>query len=121
LDEIQARLDAHYEDVAYADDIAEGSDDLIPKDYERHYCAEDGKDWPCPDVTDYAQEDIRYLLAELRKAHEALTRVEALHVPVIEDGDPVGCALCDWAHPDGDNWPCNTRAAVAAANGDGRG
>jgi hypothetical protein len=42
--------EAHYEEVAYADDIAEGSEDLIPEDYERHYCAEDGEDWPCTTV-----------------------------------------------------------------------
>lgn len=46
----QDKLDDHYEEIAYADDIAEGSEDLIPDDYERHYCAEDGEDWPCATV-----------------------------------------------------------------------
>lgn len=40
---------AHVEGVAYADDIAEGGD-LVPDDYERHYCEEDGDDWPCPTI-----------------------------------------------------------------------
>lgn len=46
----------HYEGVMYADDIPEGTDylpgttDPIPDDYERHYCEEDGEDWPCATV-----------------------------------------------------------------------
>ncbi|TDL43851.1 hypothetical protein [Microbacterium oleivorans] len=48
--------DAHREAVMYADDIPEGTDYLpgtttpIPEDYERHYCEEDGEDWPCAAV-----------------------------------------------------------------------
>lgn len=38
--------DQHVEAVAFADDIAEGGDP-VPEDYERHYCEEDGQDWPC--------------------------------------------------------------------------
>jgi hypothetical protein len=99
-----------------------------------------------------AHEDVRYLLAELRKAHEALERVEALHKPVtvyelddvngtwIYDGDEkrVLTTLCAECTPDfvlseieeGDYdgggsdadiyWPCPTKAAVAAAKGDGQ-
>jgi hypothetical protein len=37
----------HYEGIAYADDVAEGSDETIPDDYEHHFCQEDGEDWPC--------------------------------------------------------------------------
>ncbi|YCK81372.1 hypothetical protein M1D89_20230 [Arthrobacter sp. D3-18] len=40
----------HYECIAYADDIAEGQDWEVPEDYRRHYCAEDGEDWPCQTV-----------------------------------------------------------------------
>lgn len=36
----------HIEEVAYADDIAEGGEE-VPEDYERHYCDMDGEDWPC--------------------------------------------------------------------------
>ena len=36
----------HERAVAYADDVAEGGDP-VPDDYERHYCTDDGEDWPC--------------------------------------------------------------------------
>ena len=36
----------HERAVAYADDVAEGGAP-VPDDYERHYCTEDGEDWPC--------------------------------------------------------------------------
>lgn len=42
-------LSAHVEGIQYADDIAEGGDP-VPEDYERHYCEEDGEDWPCAAV-----------------------------------------------------------------------
>lgn len=40
----------HYEGIAYADDIPEGGDEEVPEDYERHYCNEDGEDWPCATI-----------------------------------------------------------------------
>lgn len=40
----------HYEEIAYADDIPEGQDEEVPEDYERHYCNEDGEDWPCATI-----------------------------------------------------------------------
>lgn len=36
----------HERAVAYADDVAEGGAP-VPDDYERHYCTDDGEDWPC--------------------------------------------------------------------------
>ena len=67
-------------------------------------------------------QDVAFLLAELRKAHEALERVEELHAssgghnPLCHCGIPAGdgatCIEC------GSLWPCETRAAVAAAKGD---
>ena len=78
--------------------------------------------------------DVAYLLAELRKAREALTRVEEVHFEGIAYADDVaeGCdepVPDDYEHhfcqEDGEDWPCATtralRAAVAAANGDGNG
>ena len=47
---IEAVAGMHYESVAYADDVAEGGDDPVPDDYERHYCNEDGETWPCATV-----------------------------------------------------------------------
>lgn len=45
--EAAAGLADHFEEIAYADDIPEGQDWEVPEDYERHYCNEDGEDWPC--------------------------------------------------------------------------
>lgn len=77
---------------------------------------------PCDRHDWCAISDIAYLLAELRKAHEALERVEELHAssgghnPLCHCGIPAGdgatCIEC------GSLWPCETRAAVAAAKGD---
>jgi hypothetical protein len=39
--------EVHFEGVAYADDIPEGGDEEVPEDFERHFCQEDGEDWPC--------------------------------------------------------------------------
>lgn len=47
---MSTELAQHYEGIAYEDDIAEGSEDLFPEDYERHFCHEDGEDWPCATV-----------------------------------------------------------------------
>lgn len=52
---IEAVGSIHFEAVAYADDIAEGGDVEIPEDYERHYCEEDGEDWPCRTVAALTQ------------------------------------------------------------------
>lgn len=45
-DDEREDLAEHVEGIQYADDIAEGGDP-VPEDYERHYCEEDGEDWPC--------------------------------------------------------------------------
>ncbi|QCB97147.1 hypothetical protein E5206_09550 [Arthrobacter sp. PAMC25564] len=65
----------------------------------------------------HARTDIPALLAMVRDQQAALERVRELHVPVMEDGSPVGCALCDWEHDDGMTWPCGTLAAITATEG----
>jgi hypothetical protein len=45
---IETVRELHHEDVAYADDMDEASD--VPDDYERHFCHEDGEDWPCATI-----------------------------------------------------------------------
>jgi hypothetical protein len=72
--------------------------------------------------------DVHFLLAELRKAREALARVEALHqrvegyifgaIPGAEPDWPV-CSICFTDDERPHAWPCPTMAAVAAAKGDG--
>lgn len=42
---IEKALAGHVEGVAYADDLDEAAD--VPDDHERHFCHEDGEDWPC--------------------------------------------------------------------------
>jgi hypothetical protein len=74
--------------------------------------------------------DLAYLLAELRKAREALGRVEGLHqrvegyifgaIPGAEPDWPV-CSTCFTDDERPHAWPCPTAAAVAAAKGDERG
>jgi hypothetical protein len=73
-----------------------------------------------------APDDIAYLLTELRKAHDALARVEALHQPVdaaMYAGNGVHkvkvCTGCGTDDGNWQRWPCPTRAAVTAAKGDG--
>lgn len=62
-------------------------------------------------------QDVRYLLAELRKAHEALERVAELHTEDIFRGHlSNGCKTCGNVGDAG--YPCPTAAAVAAAKGD---
>ena len=56
-----------------------------------------------------AHEDAPSLLAAARA-------IIGLHAPVIEDGTPVGCSMCDW-DVDGGDWPCKTVAAISAAIG----
>ena len=59
LEEAEAERDAalaaiervraiHFEDIAYADDSY--GPEPRPDNYERHYCSEDGEDWPCPTI-----------------------------------------------------------------------
>jgi hypothetical protein len=70
---LSADLTAHVEGVAYADDIAEGGDP-VPDDYERHYCEEDGEDWPCTAVRQ-ASERVPgepFTLEEIAREHERL-------------------------------------------------
>lgn len=62
---------AHTEAIAHADDYY-GPDEL-PEDYERHYCEEDGLDWPCRTVLIAQRDDAR---AALTKAEDALAAVE---------------------------------------------
>ena len=84
----------------------------------------------CGSTECQTERDAIYLLAELRKVHEALARVEEVHQPrqfnPISDGVYFGQTEFDHnicAH-DHERWPCPTmealRAAVAAANGDGQ-
>ena len=80
------------------------------------------------DLIANAPADLAFLLAELRKAHEALERVEALHkrvegyqfgaIPGAEPDWPV-CSTCFTEDEHPQPWPCPTAAAVAAAKGDG--
>lgn len=42
---LDAVLVPHSHEVAYADDTYSDTD--LPEGYERHYCNEDGEDWPC--------------------------------------------------------------------------
>ena len=53
-----------------------------------------------------------FLLAMVREQRAVIERVRKLHVPVMEDGNPVGCSMCDWEHPEGAPWPCGTLAAL---------
>jgi hypothetical protein len=145
LDEIQARLDKANAEMDRLTERNPGSAWRwsIPANPERDSDL----------ILSASMADVPFLLAELRKAHEALERVEALHKPVtvyelddvngtwIYDGDEkrVLTTLCAECTPDfvlseieeGDYdgggsdadiyWPCPTKAAVAAAKGDGRG
>ncbi|MEU5838528.1 hypothetical protein ABZ820_33340 [Streptomyces diacarni] len=47
----------------------------------------------------------------------ALVAIQEHHVPVIEDGIPVGCLRCDW-EVDG-AWPCKTRKLADEGLGGG--
>jgi len=53
------------------------------------------------------------LTAAAPKLLAALEAVEALHVPVLEDGKPVGCRVCDWGEDD--YYPCQTLTAIEEA------
>jgi len=66
---IDAALAPHREGVAYADDIAEGTD--VPEDYERHYCDWDGEDWPCSMVRVLSAAPHDALDSKLREARAA--------------------------------------------------
>lgn len=60
---IRALHAAHYQGFEYGDDIAEGGDEEVPEDYERHFCHEDGEDWPCPAFIAAAPSIVTQLLA----------------------------------------------------------
>ena len=51
-------------------------------------------------------------VARLTRAVEAVLE---LHVPVMEDGEPVGCSCCDWESEGNWGWPCATLAAIENA------
>ena len=53
-----------------------------------------------------------YQTTREREQHARINRALALHVPVMEGDEPVGCALCDWEHPEGASWPCGTIIAL---------
>ena len=116
LDEIQARLSAA---TPGPWEIIGGNEYLTGIDVAIGSWDEGGIRLRDAEFIAMAPGDVRYLLAELRKAHEALARVEGLHqrevIAVHEGyGEEAICTEC------GHRWPCDTRAAVAAANGDGK-
>ncbi|KQR02498.1 hypothetical protein ASF72_10720 [Arthrobacter sp. Leaf141] len=82
LDAIKGTWAAHYKDIAYADDIAEGGDEEVPEDYERHCCNEDGEDWPCQAIKDAAPADVAYLLSVAEAQAGQIAKVRELHQPV---------------------------------------
>lgn len=47
-----------------------------------------------------------------RELQARINQALALHIPVTEDGEPVGCSMCDWDIPGGDTWPCGTITAL---------
>jgi hypothetical protein len=104
LDEIQARLDVHVKCTDCGKCRVSVTEEWCPEcDY---WACEGGL--ACAD--DPYPADVRFLLAELRKAREALERVEALAhrwetVPALRKGTAA----------------TDLRAAVAAAKGDERG
>lgn len=67
------------------------------------------------DWSDQCIRDREHLLALVREQAAKLEAVRNLHEPVMEDGEPVGCSMCDWEHPSYDfnkPWPCPTLAAL---------
>lgn len=130
LDEIQARLEPALFHAPY---IVDGRRVIQANNHPAiaPYMLSDNSMPVIAEFIANAPTDVSYLVAELRKAHEALTRVEGLHQPrqfnPISDGVYFGQTEFDHnicAH-DHERWPCPTmealRAAVAAANGDGNG
>ncbi len=80
LDEIQARLSAHVKCSDCGKCRVQGGEEWCPQcDY-----------WSCEDGLACADEpykaDVAYLLAELRKAHEALARVEGVATDLATRG-----------------------------------
>ncbi|WP_066303279.1 hypothetical protein [Arthrobacter luteolus] len=75
-------------------------------------CQRHGEEEDCgPGQSDGAR--IAHSLADVPKLLAALEAVEALHVPVLEDGKPVGCRVCDWGEDD--YYPCQTLTAIEEA------
>lgn len=70
LPAIRALLEAHYEGVEYGDDIPEGEMEAVPEDYERHYCHEDGEDWPCAAFIAAAPSIVAQLVAVVERVTE---------------------------------------------------
>ena len=107
LDAIQARLDAADATGVEWSSLPAMTDDNVIMfrvyDDEGHAIAECG-DMAVANLAANAPADVAFLLAELRKAHEALTRVERLALKWEADFPSKAADL---------------RAAVAAANGDG--
>lgn len=95
----------HERAVAYADDVAEGGAP-VPDDYERHYCTDDGEDWPCG-------------AARAARVPEAAVEAgaRALWIEVLEDITPPGFAARQWDEgmTDREKQMRLARAALAAA------
>jgi hypothetical protein len=138
LDEIQARLSAAtpgpWETTQAADEetttwIEAANGDVLHHDERGYGHMRENFAWMKRADAAFianAPGDLAYLLAELRKAREALARVEGLHQPrqfnPISDGVYFGQSefnhnICAYDH---EYWPCPTAAAVAAAKGDER-
>lgn len=110
LDAIQARLDAatpgpwaNYGDLGHEVYAVNAHEDAEPG-----YVAESIPSKCDAEFIAHALADVAYLLAELRKAHEALTRVED------------ECRYLDTLAPGDQHYAKLIRAAVAAANGNGK-
>jgi hypothetical protein len=126
LDEIQARLSAaDATDIEWSSLPALTDDDVIMfrvYDDEGHAIAE-CSDMAVASLAGHAPADLAFLLAELRKAREALARVEAVADDLATQSDGLGL---DYSDDDFDRgWHGanraavdQLRAAVAAAKGD---
>ena len=51
---------------------------------------------------------VKILREALGRVHGTLEAILQLHVPVLEDGEPVGCECCDWDYVGNESWPCAT-------------
>ena len=92
-DDVREALGEHVEGVMYADDIPEGTDylpgttDPIPDDYERHFCQEDGEDWPCSTarVLDEQIPGEPFTLGDLARQHEKIAETPSLMAQTVPD------------------------------------
>lgn len=112
LEAIEARHGAWY---SGDDTTAEWADELsFVEGYEHDHDSTPRKRAMAHEIT---REDVPFLLELARKQQAAIDAVKAIHVPVMKDGEPVGCSACDWDHPVFSFrvlWPCPTVNALEA-------